>query len=86
MLFQDTNDRMGIMLFLLGVLSLVGLAGALVQRATSRDVQPRDRKKDAIDRAVADARGLQQLPSIGMVVETIRDAEISRSSDATPTR
>lgn len=54
-----------------------------MHRAVTREVRrQRDREIDArraavvaaaVGRAVADARGLQQLPGIGMVMETIRD-------------
>jgi hypothetical protein len=66
-----------------GVLGLVILVGSGMHRTASRQIRrQQDRESGArnaavaaaaIDRAGAGAQGLQQLPTIGMVMETLRE-------------
>ena len=66
-----------------GVLGLVLLVGSAMHRAATREIRRQQDRESrarhaaivaaAEDRAVADARGLQQLPTIGMVMETLRE-------------
>ena len=66
-----------------GVLGLVIILGSGMHRAASRQIRrQQDRESGARhaavvaaaeDGAVADAQGLQQLPTIGVVMETLRE-------------
>ena len=62
------------------VLGLVILVGSAMHRGATREIRrQQDRERHAAivaaveDYAVEDARGLQQLPTIGMVMETLRE-------------